>query len=91
MQNPGLARRRRHLLSVPGPGGASALPVLGELAVLPSSLDARQWVAHAGLDPRQHVPGSSIEHQPRISKAGNRQTRTGTFIRLDFLRHGVTM
>jgi hypothetical protein len=28
------------------------LQILGELAVLPDMLDARQWVAFSGLDPR---------------------------------------
>ncbi|MBZ5631322.1 MAG: IS110 family transposase [Acidobacteriia bacterium] len=75
-----LLRRWRHLLTVPGLGEASALAVLGELAALPAGLDQRQWVAQAGLDPKHHVSGSSVEHKPRISKAGNRYLRAALYM-----------
>lgn len=75
-----LLRRWRHLLTVPGLGEASALAVLGELAALPAGLDQRQWVAQAGLDPKHHVAGSSVEHKPRISKAGNRYLRAALYM-----------
>jgi transposase len=58
----------------------SALQLLGELAVLPPTLDARQWVAHSGLDPRQHRSGSSIEWVPRLSKLGNRRLRRAPYM-----------
>jgi len=77
---PELARRFQHLLSVPGIGESSALAVLGELAVLPLSLDERQWVAHAGLDPKHHQSGSSVVHKPCISKAGNRYLRAALYM-----------
>lgn len=77
---PGLARRWQYLLSVPGLGESSALAVLGELAVLPDTLDERQWVAHAGLDPKHHESGSSIAQKPRISKAGNRYLRAALYM-----------
>ena len=70
-----LLRRFEHLQTIPGVGESSALMVLGELAVLPETLDERQWVAHSGLDPKHHVSGSSIEQKARISKAGNRYLR----------------
>jgi transposase len=77
---PELARRWQHLLSVPGLGESSALAVLGELAVLPDTLDQRQWVAHAGLDPKHHESGSSIAQKPRISKAGNAYLRAALYM-----------
>lgn len=77
---PGLARRWQYLLSVPGLGESSALAVLGELAVLPDTLDERQWVAHAGLDPKHHQSGSSVAQKPRISKAGNRYLRAALYM-----------
>jgi transposase len=79
-RDPGLARRFQHLLSVPGLGESSAVAVLGELAVLPEGLDERQWVAHAGLDPKHHESGSSVAQQPRISKAGNRYLRAALYM-----------
>lgn len=73
--DPVLARRYERLLSIPGFGATSALHTLAELALLPADLDVRQWVAQAGLDPRQHTSGSSVEKKPRISKAGNKHLR----------------
>jgi transposase len=79
-RDPELQRRWQHLLSVPGIGEISALPILGELAVLPATLDARQWVAQCGLDPKRYESGSSVQATPRISKAGNRYLRAALYM-----------
>lgn len=78
--DPELHRRWQHLLSVPGIGEISALQILGELAVLPATLDARQWVAQCGLDPQRYESGSSVQAPPRISKAGNRYLRAALYM-----------
>jgi transposase len=75
-----LARRFRLLQTTPGIAEVSALQVLGELAVLPTTLDARQWVAHAGLDPRQHRSGTSVQRAPRLSKVGNQRLRRALYM-----------
>lgn len=75
-----LARRFRLLQTTPGVAEASALQLLGELAVLPSTLHARQWVAHSGLDPRHHRSGTSVEWVPRLSKLGNRRLRRALYM-----------
>src|SRR5512138_767675 len=75
-----LGRRFRLLQTTPGVAETSALHILGELAVLPSTLDARQWVAHSGLDPRQHRSGTSVEWVPRLSKVGNRRLRRALYM-----------
>lgn len=62
-----LDRRFRLMLTTTGIAETSALQILGELAVLPDILDARQWVAFSGLDPRLFKPGKSVEKRPRIS------------------------
>ncbi len=80
LADPALARRFELLLSIPGFGVTSALHTLAELASLPADLDVRQWVAQAGLDPRQHTSGSSVEKKPRISKAGNRHLRRALYM-----------
>lgn len=80
LSDPTLARRYELLLSIPGFGVTSALHALAELALLPVSLDVRQWVAQAGLDPRQHSSGSSVEKKPRISKAGNQHLRRALYM-----------
>jgi transposase len=50
-EDPELDRRFRLMLTATGIGEISALQILGELAVLPEMLDARQWLAFSGLDP----------------------------------------
>jgi transposase len=79
-RHPELLRCWRHLQTIPGVGEASGLAILGELAVLPATLDERQWVAHSGLDPKQHRSGSSVEQKARISKAGNRYLRAALYM-----------
>ncbi len=78
--DPELGRRFRLLQTTPGVAETSALHILGELAVLPATLDARQWVAHSGLDPRQHRSGTSVEWVPRLSKVGNRRLRRALYM-----------
>ena len=74
-------RERFALLdSIPGVGQTSAVQLLGELGVLAPGLDARQWVAYAGLDPREYTSGSSVHKKPRISKTGNKNLRHSLFM-----------
>jgi len=56
-------------------GIASAIQRLGEPLVLPDDIQAKQWVAMAGLDPREYQSSSSVNKKPRLSKAGNRYLR----------------
>ena len=69
-----------HLRSVRGIGQRSALALLSELAVVPRQLSVRQWVAHAGLDPRPIRSGSSVHPPVRISKHGNVHLRRHLFM-----------
>ena len=75
-----LSRKFDHLVSVKGIAAASATQILAELSVLPSDMTSRQWVAHAGLDPRHHESGSSIHRPPRITKAGNKYLRSALYM-----------
>lgn len=77
---PTLAAPFRHLVSVRGIAAASAIQLLGELALLPPALTARQWVAHAGLDPRPCTSGTSVHRAPRISKVGNAHLRRALYM-----------
>ena len=65
--------------SVKGIGRHSAILIWGELCVLPQDLSARQWVAHAGLDPR-HFESGTFQGQTRISKAGNKYLRAALYM-----------
>ena len=68
------------LVSVTGISAASAIQLLGKLLVLPEDMRAKQWVAMAGLDPREHSSGSSVSKKPRLSKAGNRYLRIALYM-----------
>jgi transposase len=75
-----LSRRFERLVSVRGIATTSALGILAELAVLPADMTARQWVAHAGLDPRWMQSGTSLHRPTRISKTGNRHLRAALYM-----------
>lgn len=79
-------------ITVPGIAKTSAIRILGELAWLPPDMDARQWVALAGLDPRHHISGTAVHKKPRLSKAGNRYLRTALYMpALTARRHNLTL
>ena len=75
-----LARRYELLLTVKGIGQISAIAILSELAMLPADMTDRQWVAHAGLDPREVESGTSLRLPPRISKRGNKYLRAALYL-----------
>jgi transposase len=68
------------LRSVPGIGEVSAIQILAELLLLPEDRDVRQWVAYAGLDPREYSSGTSVRKYTRISKVGNRHLRCALYM-----------
>lgn len=78
--DPHLQKRFDLLLSFPGIAQTSALQLLGELVLLSADCNVRQWVAYAGLDPRQYSSGKSVEKKVRISKVGNRHLRRALFM-----------
>ncbi len=78
--DPELARRYELLLSIPGFGATSAVHTLAELTLLPVGMDVRQWVAYAGLDPREYTSGTSVHKKVRISKAGNKHLRRSLYM-----------
>ena len=80
LADPELARRYELLLSIPGFGATSALHTLAELTLLPANMEVRQWVAYAGLDPREYSSGTSVHKKVRISKAGNKHLRRALYM-----------
>jgi len=77
---PQLQQNLQLLRTAKGIAQTSAIQILGELSVLSKDLDARQWVAHAGLDPRHETSGTSVAKKPRITKAGNKYLRCALFM-----------
>ncbi len=75
-----LAKPFNLIISIKGIAQASGIQILAELMVLPKELNARQWVAYAGLDPRIFESGSSVMKKPRISKAGNKYLRQALYM-----------
>ena len=78
--HPELARRFRHITSIKGIADAAGIQVLAEIAVLPDDMSVREWVAHAGLDPRTFQSGTSVHKPARISRKGNRHIRRALFM-----------
>jgi transposase len=79
-QHQHLEQAFEYLVSVPGIATASATQILAELAVLPPDMTVRQWVAHAGLDPRPFESGTSVHKPSRVSKAGNKYLRAALYM-----------
>jgi transposase len=78
-QAPELRRKVELVDSIPGFADKAAIIVAGELAGLPTSMAAPQWVAQAGLDVREERSGTSLAKRPRLSKRGNRRLRQALF------------
>jgi transposase len=70
-----LIEQYKLLTGAPGIARRSAILLLTELAVLDPTMDVRQLVAYAGLDPREYDSGSSVHRKVRISKVGNARLR----------------
>lgn len=68
------------LTSVTGVAATSGIQILSELICLPKDMQAKQWVAYAGLDPKVFESGSSVNKPRRISKAGNKYLRTALYM-----------
>ena len=78
--DPQLADDARIIKTAPGFAELSATKSLAELSSLPEDMTPKQWVAHAGLDPRPCESGSSLRSPRRISKQGNVRIRRALFM-----------
>lgn len=78
--DPTLREKYRLLESVPGLGERTAATLLAFLAEPARFGNARQAVAFAGLDPRQHESGSSVRGKPRLSKIGHTLLRKALYM-----------
>lgn len=75
-----LAEDARLIDTAPGFAARSASQLLAELAPLPADMQAPQWVAQAGMDPRPGESGTSVRAARQISKQGNARIRAALFM-----------
>ena len=78
--SPTLATQLDHLDCAVGVGQASAISILAELCVLPTTMKANQVARYAGLDVRLAQSGTSVNQPARLSKAGNAYLRGALFM-----------
>jgi transposase len=78
-EHPELAEQVRQLLSVPGVGKKSVLPLLVLLhrwhVLTGGTGSAKKLSAYAGLDPQTHESGTSVRGRETISRMGDREMR----------------
>mgnify|MGYP001601976951 CR=1 FL=1 len=78
--DPDLKDKRALLNSIPGVGERTIATLLAFYANFERFGNARQAVAFAGLDPRQHESGSSVKGKPRMSKVGHAFLRKALYM-----------
>jgi transposase len=78
--DPSLRDKQRLLDSVPGLGERTIAVLLAFYATPERFGNARQAVAFAGLDPRQHESGTSVKGKPRMSKVGHAFLRKALYM-----------
>ena len=78
--DPSLKEQRALLDSVPGLGDKTIPVLLSYYGGTPRFDKAREAVAFAGLDPRQHESGSSVRGKPRMSKVGHAPLRRALYM-----------
>lgn len=72
-----LRERKVLLTSIPGIADLTAIKLLAENIHVFAS--AKELVAYAGLNPSQHLSGTSIRHRSKLSKIGNAQIRKALY------------
>jgi len=78
--DPQLEHNAALLVSIPGIGFLTAMLLLAELPPLDSFTTARQLSAYAGLTPREHQSGTSVNGRTRLCKQGRSGLRTLFFM-----------
>ncbi len=79
-RHPDLKRQRDLLASIPGIGALTAGKLLAELRAIADFTSVGQLVAFAGLNPRQHVSGTSVHKASHISKCGRASLRAALYM-----------
>ena len=74
------SRANKPLLSISGVGDTLAGVVLAELPGPDVLRSSGEVIAYAGLNPRQHQSGTSVDRATRISKIGNAVLRAALYM-----------
>ncbi|MFP5313035.1 MAG: IS110 family transposase [Actinomycetes bacterium] len=88
--DPDLKDKQELLDSIPGLGERTIACLLAFYGDLQRFDNARQAVAFAGLDPRQHESGSSVRGKPRLSKVGHSFLRKALYMPAMVALHRTT-
>ncbi len=75
-----MKRQRDLLTSIPGIAELTAGKLLAEFRAITDFANVRQLVAFAGLNPRQHVSGTSVHKTSHISKCGRASLRAALYM-----------
>jgi transposase len=75
-----LKEQRDLLDSIPGVGDLTIARLIAECPTLRTFTDAGQLVAFAGLNPRQHQSGESVQKKTGISKVGSASLRAALYM-----------
>jgi transposase len=78
--DPDLKDRKALLNSIPGVGERTIALLLAFSLAPGKFANARQVTAYAGLDPRHHESGSSVQGKTRISRVGHNLIRKGLYM-----------
>lgn len=78
--DPDLKQQRDLLDTIPGLGEKTIPVLLSYYGGSPRFEKAKEAVAFAGLDPRQHESGSSVRGKPRLSKVGHGAVRKALYM-----------
>lgn len=78
-QNQTLKQDIDNITTIPGVGKITAVAVLAETPDFSLFKDARQIAAFAGLTPKHHSSGTSINKKSRISKIGSKTLRKALY------------
>lgn len=88
--DPGLKDKQALLDSIPGLGERTIAVLLAFYGDSQRFANARQAVAFAGLDPRQHESGTSVRGKPRLSKVGHTFLRKALYMPAMVALHKTT-
>lgn len=79
-QHPSLKRDQDLLVSIKGIGKKTAMIILSELPDISRFENVGQVVAYAGLSPKKHTSGTSVNKKTKLTKVGNKRLKTAFYL-----------